>query len=273
MRGLLGLARLGDVLDIASGDCAIAELVAPRAKSVTCLDLSDLTGVDKEEIDTGAGGSGSGFIIHQSGYILTTARVAGLVRNRKAAERELKRNGAANALVRHFSAEPPRQLAKENKLQPLVEKLARSGRLRDVTFVEDVELANGERYRFDTRSVTDDDIDVSILRIRRPNLPTVTLGDSAPVHVEDEMWVVGYPTVTLARDAVVGGWMPKEAELEATFSPGAIESITKDADGNQLFRTNTAVYKGNQGGPVVSRGDGSVVGIAVRGTGSECPRQ
>ncbi|HEX9793936.1 MAG TPA: metalloregulator ArsR/SmtB family transcription factor [Planctomycetota bacterium] len=39
-RGLLGLARLGDVLDVASGDGALAELVAPRARSVTCLDRS-----------------------------------------------------------------------------------------------------------------------------------------------------------------------------------------------------------------------------------------
>ena len=41
LRGLLGLARLGAVLDVASGDCALAELVAPRARSVTCLDVSD----------------------------------------------------------------------------------------------------------------------------------------------------------------------------------------------------------------------------------------
>jgi len=40
LRGLLGLARLGRVLDVASGDCAIAELIAPRARSVTCLDAS-----------------------------------------------------------------------------------------------------------------------------------------------------------------------------------------------------------------------------------------
>ena len=40
LRGLLGLLRLGSVLDIASGDCAIAELVAPRAKAVICLDAS-----------------------------------------------------------------------------------------------------------------------------------------------------------------------------------------------------------------------------------------
>jgi ArsR family transcriptional regulator len=39
-RGLLGLSRLGDVLDVASGDGALAELLAPRARSVTCLDCS-----------------------------------------------------------------------------------------------------------------------------------------------------------------------------------------------------------------------------------------
>lgn len=41
LRALLGLMRLGDVLDVASGDGALAELLAPRARSVTCLDLSE----------------------------------------------------------------------------------------------------------------------------------------------------------------------------------------------------------------------------------------
>ncbi len=40
LRGLLGLVRLGDVLDVASGDGAIAELLAPSARAVTCIDLS-----------------------------------------------------------------------------------------------------------------------------------------------------------------------------------------------------------------------------------------
>jgi ubiquinone/menaquinone biosynthesis C-methylase UbiE len=39
-RAFLGLVRLGDVLDGGSGDGVIAQLVAPRAKSVTCLDRS-----------------------------------------------------------------------------------------------------------------------------------------------------------------------------------------------------------------------------------------
>lgn len=39
-RALAGVGRLGDVLDVASGDGALVELLAPSAASVTCLDLS-----------------------------------------------------------------------------------------------------------------------------------------------------------------------------------------------------------------------------------------
>jgi len=39
-RGLVGLLSLGDVVDLASGDGVLSELIAPRAKSVTCLDIS-----------------------------------------------------------------------------------------------------------------------------------------------------------------------------------------------------------------------------------------
>jgi len=41
VRGLLGLLQLGDVLDVASGDGALIEILAPRARSITCLDISD----------------------------------------------------------------------------------------------------------------------------------------------------------------------------------------------------------------------------------------
>jgi ArsR family transcriptional regulator len=39
-RGVVGLADLGDVVDIASGDGVLAELLAPHARSVTCIDRS-----------------------------------------------------------------------------------------------------------------------------------------------------------------------------------------------------------------------------------------
>ena len=40
-RGLTGLLDLGHVLDIASGDGAIAELIGPRAEAVVCIDRSE----------------------------------------------------------------------------------------------------------------------------------------------------------------------------------------------------------------------------------------
>lgn len=40
-RAFVGLLELGDVLDIASGDGVIAELLAGRARTLTCIDASD----------------------------------------------------------------------------------------------------------------------------------------------------------------------------------------------------------------------------------------
>lgn len=40
-RGIMHLVELGDVLDIGSGDGVIAELLAPHAKSITCVDSSE----------------------------------------------------------------------------------------------------------------------------------------------------------------------------------------------------------------------------------------
>jgi SAM-dependent methyltransferase len=40
-RGLIGLCDLGDVLDAGAGDGATAQLLAPRARSITCVDVSE----------------------------------------------------------------------------------------------------------------------------------------------------------------------------------------------------------------------------------------
>ena len=40
-RGLKHLLHLGDVLDVASGDGVLAELLAPQSRSIVCLDISD----------------------------------------------------------------------------------------------------------------------------------------------------------------------------------------------------------------------------------------
>ncbi len=61
-RAFLGLARFGDVLDAGSGDGTLAALIAPRAKSVTCVDRREkvlaaarqrLAGLDNVRVEAG----------------------------------------------------------------------------------------------------------------------------------------------------------------------------------------------------------------------------
>jgi S1-C subfamily serine protease len=230
-----------------------------------------LSGAANEEVETGFGVSGSGFIINPSGYILTGTEVSKAVANRSRAEAAMRRNGATAALVRHFSAEPLRQLAGDGRLEPVVERLARSGEVSDVSYIEDVELANGERYGFERRRVPAslDDMGMSIIRIRRRNLPALRVGDSAPVRVGDGLWIVGFPSVTTVRDEVLGGWVLKDADLEATLNPGTVTSVGSDPKGRPRLVTDAAVYRGNEGGPAISRGDGSAIGLVLPAGGSE----
>ncbi|MBX2811901.1 MAG: metalloregulator ArsR/SmtB family transcription factor [Myxococcales bacterium] len=48
VRALVGFAALGDVLDVGAGDGALAELLAPHCRSLTCLDI------DKKVTDAGS---------------------------------------------------------------------------------------------------------------------------------------------------------------------------------------------------------------------------
>lgn len=48
-RGMLQLVETGDVLDIASGDGVLAELLAPRARSILCVDASERVVAAAEE--------------------------------------------------------------------------------------------------------------------------------------------------------------------------------------------------------------------------------
>jgi len=219
-------------------------------------------------VDTGAGGSGSGFIIHPDGLILTSGHVVAPTRDQAALERELRRNGAIAALVRHFPVETLRRIHRDDELDRYVEPLAKAGRLESRGIVNQVELSNGEALPFTIRryspALHERGIDLAVLQVARKNLPSLPLGDSDSVHVGESIWSVGYPAVASSSDEVIGGWLSRDSDLESTFNPGTITAIKRNIENAPVFQSNVAIYRGNSGGPAVNR-SGEVIGVSTWG--------
>ncbi|HYC92261.1 MAG TPA: trypsin-like peptidase domain-containing protein [Thermoanaerobaculia bacterium] len=217
---------------------------------------------------TGAGGSGSGFIINPDGVILTSGHVVAPTHDEAVLERDLRRNGAIEALVRHFPVETLRRLKVDKELDRFVAPLAAAGRLERRRVVNQVELSNGEVLPFTIRhysaALHERGSDLAVLQVERKQLPSLPLGDSDAVHVGESIWAVGYPSVASSTDQVIGGWLSRDSDLEATFNPGNITSIKRNVENTPVFQSNVAIYHGNSGGPAVNRG-GEVIGISTWG--------
>jgi serine protease Do len=219
-------------------------------------------------VETGAGGSGTGFIVHPDGYILTNSHVVAPTRDLGALENDLRRNGAISALVRHFPVEELRAIYRDDALEGYINRLASRGTLEKMRRVNEVELSNGEKLAFETRKseplLTEKGTDLALLHVERRGLPALTLGDSEGVGVGESIWSIGYPAVASSTDEVIGGWLSRDSDLEATFNPGTITAIKKNSANATVFQSNVAIYRGNSGGPAVNR-KGDVVGISTWG--------
>src|SRR5436190_7477727 len=219
-------------------------------------------------VETGAGGSGSGFIIHPDGLILTSGHVVAPTRDADSLRRDLLRNGAISALLKHFPVDELRRLYRGDALERHVVNLASLGRVDNVKMVSDVELSNGEKMPFRIEryspALNERGADLALLRVSRKNLPTLQLGDSDLVRVGDSIWSVGYPAVASSTDDVIGGWLSRDTDLEPTFNPGTITAIKSNVNNTPVLQSNVAIYRGNSGGPAVDR-DGEVIGISTWG--------
>jgi S1-C subfamily serine protease len=248
----------------ASAIDAVAEALAHDGTRVAVKNLPE----GESAAETGAGGSGSGFIIHPSGWILTSGHVVAPTRDREALQRELLRNGAIAALVKHFAVDELRALYRAEGLERYLASVASAGRLEKVAVVNEIELSNGEKrpFRIDrfSPSLADRGTDLALLQIEHTNLPVLQLGDSDSVRVGESIWSVGYPAVASSTDDVIGGWLSHESDLEPTFNPGIITALKRDAVNTPVLQSNVAIYRGNSGGPVVNR-EGEVIGISAWG--------
>ena len=219
-------------------------------------------------VETGAGGSGTGFLIHPDGMILTSGHVVAPTRDPSALRRDLQRNGAIAALLRHFPIETLRTIYREETLDRYVERLVAAGRIDNVRTASQVELSNGETLPFGIRrwspALNQRGTDLALLQIARKGLPSLPLGDSEQTRIGQSIFSVGYPAVASSTDDVIGGWLSRDSDLEATFNPGTITAIKRDVANTPVLQSNVAIYRGNSGGPAVNL-DGEVIGVSSWG--------
>ena len=197
-------------------------------------------------------GSGSGFLIHPTGYILTNAHVVSDIKEGDAAGQRLLLQRLAMQVLGALG-----QPVNEQTVTAAMKQLAAEAQLTSFKRVNMVFLQSGSRYPFEIKAYgapVGEGKDVSVLKIEVKNAPTLPLGDSDQMEVGDRLYVIGYPA---AGDSSV---LDQKSELEPTTNDGHISAKKSAADGAPILQTNASTTHGNSGGPVINE-KGEVIGL------------
>ncbi len=203
---------------------------------------------------------GTGFFINPRGYIVTSASVMD-----KNTCLERLANNIEKAILNNYGNEI---YAKEIR-KFLIEK-------NNYLFDNKVYLPNSNidpfpiKVRSDIRDnnknlveIGDIEIgdDVAILKIPVNHAPSIELGDSSKVTVQDEVITVGYPT-NIKIDLIEGKFTNKSL-YEASVQEGSIASTAKRLqDGYSVLQVDIQAKRGNGGSPIINQ-QGQVVGMLV----------
>lgn len=219
------------------------------------------------------GGSGTGFIYRPDGYIITNGHVVADANLKdSAAQADLYNRiikDAVKAIVPTYTrimGHEPQGTVEE--IKAMVQLVPRYEKVPDLR----VYLANRSNYKAEIKAysdpITKGGKDVAILKIDANNLPTVRLGDSNDVHIQEPIMVIGYPSSASSY----GGSLHGMFDLASTFVPsvtnGHVSAVKADFKGTPVIQSDAAVGHGNSGGPAFDE-QGQVIGITTFGSQEE----
>ena len=213
------------------------------------------------------GATGSGFLYRPDGYLVTNGHVV--------ADANLKDAGAQDELRKRITHD-----VIVEKIVPIYEqKTGRKATGTEADFMRAVNLqifykqtpdlkvylANKAFYQGEIKAysdpITKGGKDVAVIKIDANNLPTVKLGDSNNVHLQEPVTVIGYPGVASRLGLSVLG-------MESLFVPsvtnGHISAVKADFKGTPVIQSDAAITHGNSGGPAFND-NAEVIGIATFG--------
>ena len=221
-------------------------------------------------------GSGSGFIINPDGYIVTNGHVVKEYHNKE--NSELKQQALFTILQQHVYPQLERQKGAtltRDEMIAVFQKIAQVSEFQVLkqlyVFLSNWQYCPAEIKQYSPPitpivgksegilSVGEEESgkDIAILKIEQTNLPTVVLGDSSKVSLQEPVFPVGYPGVVSQHD-----YLSQASLMEASITSGNVSSLKLDVKGTPVIQFDAPVTWGNSGGPVFNE-KGEVIGIAT----------
>jgi S1-C subfamily serine protease len=210
--------------------------------------------------------TGSGFIYRPDGYVITNGHVVADANMKDAqAQADLRESIRHDILIGQLV--PAFERATHRDLTGHEDELAQAIDLHLSYSVPELKvyLASKAGFKGEIKAYSDPITmggkDVAIVKIDANNLPTVRLGDSSQVHIQEPMRVIGYPGKAGPLDL-------KLISLDSLFVPtvtnGHISAVKFDYKGSPVIQSDAAITHGNSGGPAFNDA-GEVIGIATFG--------
>lgn len=246
-------------------------LVAVQFKTKWILPGTPLQPIELEHTETG-----TGFLFRPDGYLITNGHVVAdaYAKDQTATDaRDLQLKRELNAALQNgdvarWYEEQGIKLTDQDKAI-----LERSFALWKIV-IEDtptlkVILQNGKVLDGDilqySAVIDQKGKDVAILKIPGDNLPTVKLGNSNDVRLQEQIMVMGYPGVAAPwSHKSASSIISMESGLEPSATNGHISALKTESIGTPLLQSDVAIFHGNSGGPAFND-RGEVIGLATYG--------
>lgn len=218
------------------------------------------------QLDLTYSATGSGFIYRPDGYVITNGHVVADANLKDAdAQAELKQRITHDVV---FEKVIPYYEQKTGKKATGTVTDFISAVTLDIRYSRPdlkVYLANKSFYTGEIKAYSDPiskgGKDVAILKMDANNLPTVKLGDSSNIHIQEPITVIGYPAAASRVGLQVLGM---ESLFVPTVTNGHISAVKADYKGMPVIQSDAAVTHGNSGGPAFND-QAEVIGITTFG--------
>ena len=217
--------------------------------------------------------TGSGWFIHPSGWMITTAQVVAMAQDARAVDPMLRESGVKAAclepaLARRGLRVGDRPDVEDQLARQLAARVMPGARVT-LTPSLAVLLPNGVRLAARTAKfpspapgATVAARDLALLKVDAENMPTLPLANSRQTKVGDRVHLIGFQNVVMSHEL-----LNASATAEASVTGGAISSFKEDVSGQPVIQTDAAAAGGDSGGPAIND-RGEVVGVmtfAARG--------